>query len=69
MSATIPESDGPPTAPLARRWINPRLMVIFVLLLAVICASVIAADYLSPRDRHAGMLAPVAPSAAEEAKP
>ncbi|HEY4328709.1 MAG TPA: hypothetical protein VGN88_03165 [Phycisphaerae bacterium] len=35
-----------------RRWINPRVALILLALLILICGSVIATDIFSIRDRH-----------------
>jgi hypothetical protein len=43
---------GKPGGHAARRWIRPRVVATLLVLLAAICASVILADVLSPRDRH-----------------
>jgi len=49
MTNPAPDSAG------ARRWVNVRVVLILLALVAVICASVIVTDVLSPRDRQAAV--------------
>ena len=59
MSVTpAPDND----APIPRRWINPRVILILLTLMIFISVAVIAADRFSPRDRNPGNHPPASTS-------